>query len=215
MNNEHIKRSIAKYYSEKIKKYGSTPLGVDWNSEVGQIQRFAQLLKVINFPATSIDITCSICDIGCRYGKFFDYLLQNNYKNIKYIGYDLSEDMIKNAKNLYGHFSNSNFIKISDIEEIQKYDYVVASGIFNVKMKYTKEEWLEYIIQSLLKINAKSINGFSFNMLTKYSDEEYKRDDLYYADPLFIFDYCKKNFSKNIALLHDYDLYEFTILVKK
>ena len=52
-------------------------------------------------------------------------------------------------------------------------------------------------------------------MLTKYSDKEYMRDNLYYADPLFIFDYCKRNFSKQVALLHDYGLYEFTILVKK
>jgi hypothetical protein len=52
-------------------------------------------------------------------------------------------------------------------------------------------------------------------MLTKYSEKEFMRDNLYYADPLFIFDYCKKNFAKNIRLMHDYDLYEFTILVKK
>jgi len=41
------------------------------------------------------------------------------------------------------------------------------------------------------------------------------KDDLYYADPCYFFDYCKKKFSKNIALLHDYGLYEFTILVRK
>jgi len=41
------------------------------------------------------------------------------------------------------------------------------------------------------------------------------REDLYYADPCFIFDYCKRNFSRNVALLHDYELYEFTIIVRK
>ncbi len=59
------------------------------------------------------------------------------------------------------------------------------------------------------------LKAFLFNMLTKYSEKEYMRDNLYYADPLFIFDYCKRNFSKQVALLHDYGLYEFTILVKK
>jgi len=52
-------------------------------------------------------------------------------------------------------------------------------------------------------------------MLTKYSDREYMKEYLYYADPLFIFDYCKRNFSKKVALIHDYELYEFTILVRK
>ena len=56
---------------------------------------------------------------------------------------------------------------------------------------------------------------FSFNILTKYSEKNYMQDHLYYADPLFFFDYCKQNFSKNVSLIHDYNLYEFTILVKK
>jgi len=64
-------------------------------------------------------------------------------------------------------------------------------------------------------MNKKSIKGFAFNMLTKYSDREYMKEYLYYADPLFIFDYCKRNFSKKVALIHDYELYEFTILVRK
>jgi hypothetical protein len=58
-----------------------------------------------------------------------------------------------------------------------------------------------------------SRRGFAFNVLTKYSDPERMRPDLYYADPLFLFNYCKKSF-KSVALLHDYPLYEFTILVK-
>ena len=41
------------------------------------------------------------------------------------------------------------------------------------------------------------------------------KDYLYYGDPLFYFDYSKRHFSRNVALLHDYDLYEFTLLIKK
>ncbi len=32
---------------------------------------------------------------------------------------------------------------------------------------------------------------------------------------LFFFDYCKRNFSKNVALLRNYGLYDFTVLVRK
>jgi hypothetical protein len=74
---------------------------------------------------------------------------------------------------------------------------------------------MQYILETLEKINALSVKGFSFNILTSYSDKEYMKDNLFYADPLFFFDYCKKNFSKNVSLLHDYDLYEFTLLIKK
>jgi hypothetical protein len=64
-------------------------------------------------------------------------------------------------------------------------------------------------------MNALSRKGFSVNFLTKYSDPERMRPDLYYADPCLIFDYCKTHFSKNVALLHDYNLYDFTVLVRK
>ena len=41
------------------------------------------------------------------------------------------------------------------------------------------------------------------------------KNNLYYADLLLIFDWCKNNISKYVSLLHNYPLYEFTILVKK
>ena len=48
-----------------------------------------------------------------------------------------------------------------------------------------------------------------------YSDPERMRAHLYYADPCRLFDHCKRRYSRHVALLHDYGLYEFTILVRK
>ena len=62
-------------------------------------------------------------------------------------------------------------------------------------------------------MNEKSLKGFAFNCLTSYVD--YKEDHLYYGNPLFFFDFCKKNFSKYVTLIHDYKLYEWTMLVVK
>ena len=50
---------------------------------------------------------------------------------------------------------------------------------------------------------------------THYSDVEYLKDYLHYADSLFIFDHCKKKFTKYVVLKHDYPLYEFSISIKK
>jgi hypothetical protein len=79
----------------------------------------------------------------------------------------------------------------------------------------SNDEWREYALSTLGGIARLSERGFAFNMLTKYSDAERMRADLYYADPCFFFDYCKTRFSRQVALLHDYGLYEFTILVRK
>ena len=202
--------SISDYYTDKIKKFGTIPNGVDWKDEEGQILRFKQLQKIIT---QSTDFT--IGDLGCGYGKLLEYLLNKSFHKFEYIGYDLSKEMIFRAKNRFKEEGKYRFICISSPKEIKKTDYIVASGIFNVKMDYCNEEWLEYIVSTLKEMNRKSKCGFSFNILTKYSDKEYMKDNLFYADPCFFFDYCKQQFSKNVALLHDYGLYEFTILVRK
>jgi len=206
MDNVHLK--IEEYYTNKIKEHGATPKGVDWNGEEGQFLRFEQLSKVIDKDRFSI------ADVGCGYGKYSEYL-NLHYNDYSYLGYDLSSEMILNAKLLYKDKTNVSFVSIERLIEMKEVDYSIASGIFSVKMQHNEAEWLAYILETLEVLNNKSKAGFSFNMLTKYSDKEYMRDDLYYADPLFIFDYCKRNFSRNISLIHDYELYEFTILVKK
>ncbi len=77
-----------------------------------------------------------------------------------------------------------------------------------------EKSWSDYIAKTIELMFKNSKKGFAFNCLTKYSDQDKMRQNLHYADPLFWFDFCKKNFSRNVALLHDYDLYEFTIIVR-
>ena len=62
---------------------------------------------------------------------------------------------------------------------------------------------------------ARARRGFAFNMLTSYSDPERMRDDLYYADPCALLRLCKRELSRHVALLHDYGLWEFTIVVRQ
>ena len=200
-----IYKDIDNYYTDKLIMHGAIPKGVDWNSEECQFTRFKQVSKIIETDRPTIN------DIGCGYGKYLEYLIKN-YKKIQYRGYDLSNEMIKEASKQY---PNNKFFHISNLDDITNAEYSISSGIFNVKIKYSKTEWLSYILDTLKQIDLKSDKGFSFNMLTKYSEKKYMRDNLYYADPLFFFDYCKINFSKNVSLIHDYNLYEFTILVKK
>lgn len=92
-------------------------------------------------------------------------------------------------------------------------DYSIASGIFNVRFERTDEEWLAVILETLRNMNAFSTRGFSFNLLTTYAD--YRREHLYYGDPCFFFDHCKREFSKRVALHHDTQLFEWTVTVLK
>ena len=205
-NNQSPIKSIENYYSNKIRQYGNTPKGVDWKDDSSQLIRFVQVLKIIDR-----DNNFTINDLGCGYGALYQFM-KNKYKNFQYHGIDISKNMIESAlSNL--KFDNASFEISNTPESIA--DYSVASGIFNVKLNANNNDWLSYIKKTLEIMNKKSIKGFSFNCLSIYSDKDKMRDDLYYADPLILFDYLKKEYSKNVSLLHDYNLYEFTMLVKK
>lgn len=197
--------NVEKYYTQKIDTFGVTPKGVDWNSLESQEMRFKQLLKILKNTNNF-----TINDFGCGYGALVDFMNREGY-SFQYYGFDISEQMIQKAKET--HIKLDNCFFYNDESSLKFADYSVASGIFNVKLQTNEEDWKKYILYTLNKITNLSRKGFSFNMLTKYSDIEHMRHDLYYGDPLFFFDYCKKNFSRFVSLLHDYPLYEFTILV--
>jgi hypothetical protein len=50
-------------------------------------------------------------------------------------------------------------------------------------------------------------------MLTSFADADRMRDDLYYADPAIWVTFCLRRFPRAVTLVHDYPLYEFTMLV--
>jgi hypothetical protein len=119
--------------------------------------------------------------------------------------------MLRKAREL----NHKNATWINHLDTNTKADYVLASGLFNVRLKQSIQDWEKYILDTLDTINNIARKGFAFNILTSYSDKEFMKDYLYYASPEYFFKHCKLNYSKQVSLLHDYGLYEFTILVRK
>lgn len=198
---------VASYYADKLARHGETPQGVDWNGEESQLLRFEQLSKIIGGPGPF-----SLNDLGCGYGALFDFLRQR-HEAVSYLGVDVSEAMTAAAIQRHHAEAQARFLTAAEPDAVA--DYGVASGIFNVRLGRSDAEWRNYLEATLDVLDRTSRRGFAFNCLTSYSDEDKKRDYLYYADPCALFDLCKRRFSRQVALLHDYGLYEFTILVRK
>jgi len=198
---------VKAYFEERIVAHGISARGADWNSDASQEIRFDQLLKIID-PSMPF----SILDYGCGYGALADHLIKNELR-ADYHGYDIVEKVIAAARE--HHAGKANHIFYSDKNLLPVCDYVVASGIFNFRADHSFEAWNDYVLNVLHHFDSLSRKGFASNFLTKYSDADRMRADLYYADPGFLFDYCKRKFSINVALLHDYQLYDFTLLVRK
>ncbi len=198
---------VCAYYTDRILEHGPTPRGVDWNGVESQEIRFAQLLRVGDPSGRLV-----LGDYGCGYGALYDYLLRHGPACV-YRGYDISEAMIEAARRRHGGDDRARFS--ADEGVLADCDCVVASGVLNVKLATPLPEWQAYVLRTIDRLAELGRHGFAFNALTSYSDRERMRPDLYYADPCALFDYCKQRFSRHVALLHDYGLYEFTILVRR
>ena len=207
MSIDETQKKLNEYFTEKLETFGATAKGVDYNGEQAQQIRFAELVKIVR-PTSKF----SVIDYGSGYGAMFDFLRARGWA-FEYYGVDLIEKMVVAGREKYKDFPNAHFT--TDEKELPIADYLVAAGIFNIKLDSSYEDWRNFVCETLPRMNALCSKGFSFNMLTSYSDPEYMKSHLYYADPCFFFDYCKRHFSKSVALLHDYGLYDFTILVRK
>lgn len=202
-------RAVERYYTGRVEEHGPTARGVDWNSPESQRLRFRQLARLWETDEAASGNPIGVIDYGCGYGALLDYLEEQG-RPFRYQGFDISEAMLREAAGRAGR--DRRFT--SDAAALERAEFVVASGVFNVKLDAPVAAWEAYVRTTVDRIAGLATRGFAFNALTAYSDPERRRPDLYYADPALWFDHCKRRHSRFVTLLHDYPLYEFTLLVR-
>ena len=207
MTTSSLRDQSRDYYDAKLREHGATPAGADWNSQASQELRFQQLEYL-----WAHDPGASVLDYGCGYGAMAAYMRSRGHRG-PYIGFDVSESMVAAAQEALASVPGCHLT--SRREALTPADFAVASGVLNVKQGASGEPWKAYVLEIIGDLAALGTRGFAFNALTLYSDVEKRRPDLFYADPLELFDRCKRQYSRFVTLLHDYPLYEFTIIVRR
>jgi SAM-dependent methyltransferase len=205
---DHIVRilsSVDEYYSGRIREHGATPRGADWRDSTGQQRRFDQLLRQVDLHSP-----LTIAEIGCGYGALAAYLAERNAK-VTYIGCDISEEMIKQARSIYGHLPDASFVIGRDVG--QKTDYVVASGIFNVRFAFDDTTWFDYVVETIDQMLDASRRGVAVNFLTGFADSDRRESRLWYQAPGQMLDFCIGRYGHCVSLFHDYGMYEFTLAI--
>lgn len=206
MPRDVILAAVERYYTGKFDEHGASARGVDWNSAESQELRFEQLAHLFRHEQGPF----SLNDLGCGYGALAAFLEDRGF-DVSYTGYELSRTMLEHAQTA---FRGRERVRFRQGTTLTPAAYSVASGVFNVRLGFSEDEWRGYVDETIDELAGASLKGFAFNLLTSYSDEDHKRPDLYYADPCALFDSCKNLYSRDVALLHDYGLWEFTILVR-
>ena len=84
-------KKIEELYSEGFEKYGFDSKSVGWKDKDSQLLRFKKLSEVIDNKEPQITIN----ELGCGYGEFFNYLINEGFVVDKFYGYDISDKMLK------------------------------------------------------------------------------------------------------------------------
>jgi SAM-dependent methyltransferase len=200
---------VADLYRRNLADHGARPEAVGWRDTASQTLRFERLVRVVEddvLPSDGIIVN----DLGSGYGAMFSYLSERYGPRLaRYYGYDISDEMLHVAEK---QAQDTRAVWIKSPRVTERADYSFVSGTFNVRLGANEIAWKEYVFETLVHLAQMSRRGFSFNLLTTYVDWE--EEHLFYADPLVFFDFCKRNISPFVSLLHDYPLYEWTITVK-
>ncbi len=185
--------SNKKFYEKSLKEYGVSAQGVHWNSKYTQYKRFEVLTKCIKKDIKN----SSLVDVGCGFGEYFNYLLNNHKTPTNYIGIDCEEKMIEISQI---RFPNLEFVVQNVLcDTLISADYYVCSGAMNI---LTYDE-VEIFIQKCFEVSQK---GFVFNYLKNITFNEIKQHEIEAI--------CKR-YTQNIKTKEGYLDNDFTIFMLK
>jgi SAM-dependent methyltransferase len=198
---------VERYYSDQLRRYGATPLGVGWTCAPTQDLRFVQLARLFDGARGF-----SLNDVGCGYGALLGYL-RKRHKGIRldYLGLDLSQAMVDAAKRKWRKVPGAAFALAGNSYRMA--DYCVASGIFNVKLNQDRRTWEDFVAGTLVEMYENSRLGMAVNFLREDGALE-EVPELYRCRADGWRDFGRQ-LGAAVEINGDYGMSEFTLLLRR
>ncbi len=191
---------IISLYDERVKKFGYDAKSVGWKSKDQQELRFRILTQNVELANQSI------IDIGCGFGDFYDFLCKSGSVPFQYIGIDISNEVLKIARERYNDVPHVEFLNLQLMSKTDLvFDYAVASGSLNYNFPIDMNQYIEKFI-SIYQGSVRK--GLLINLLTTRVD--YTQEIHVHYSPGYIENIFRKYFQE-VRLIENYGLYEFTI----
>jgi len=186
----YLEYKINNSYTNRLLKYGNSAQGLFWKNSFTQIHRFELIITALNRYYNLKKFT--ICDIGCGYGKFFEFLTNKlNKSTFQYQGCDLNDKLIDHCTKKFMN-ANCKFYKNSLPKGIV--DFSIMSGTFNLSVTDDIKIWEKYILKNLTNIWKQTNKIMAFNLL--YQNEKKINQGLYYTNKNWIKNICEQRFGQ-------------------
>jgi SAM-dependent methyltransferase len=174
----HSTERLVALYRRSLELHGPTVKGVRWANDAVQRERFRLLDRI------GLRTGRSIADVGCGLGDLLAFLRGRRWRGL-YDGFDIVPEMLAAARRKQagrrGRFS------VRDVQNEgfpHRYDYVVASGTFNLRIE-DHEAFFRRMIEAMY---AACRRGVAFNVLRpvpRANDRE-RAYDVFFRNSYFV-----------------------------
>ena len=195
-------KEVASLYNLRFDQHGRDIKTVGWGSESSQRLRFEVLLRGLEPKGKTI------LDIGCGLGNIIPFLEECTGGDFSYIGIDVAEKLIDDARSSYGEVRKCFYVGDIFSVMVPSVDISVLSGALSLKVHGIEK----YAQQTMARMYELSHEAACLNFLTKYVDFELEKNQHYKPEVVFS---SAKRIAGRVNLFHDYPLYEFTVQLIK
>jgi hypothetical protein len=204
MNSAYVLAEVAAFYHARLVAPDATAGEAARASREAQALRFEVLCRVG-------ELTGVVGDYGCGGGALLAHVRAKGFAG-EYRGYDMVPSVVAAARSRFSGDEKARFS--SDENVLAGSDFVLADGIFNVKLTTPNSDWEASIRVTLDRLATHARVGFAFNMLANTRAGQ-QRPGWYYGSPSRFHDLCLRRYSRQATLLIDYGLNEFTVVVRR
>lgn len=197
-------RELVDHYHQLLGAHGTSIDSLGWRDEDVQRRNFAAISKVYAHETAPF----TVHEVGSGLGHYADFL-EDSYPLARYSGSDIVEEMVARSRQRRPDLN----VEVRDViaSPPPPVDFVVESGIFNLRMSTPNEEWWGFVQRMLRSMFAFARKGIAANFLTSHVD--WTRELGYYQDPSQLFDFAVRELSRFVEVHHAYYPWEFTLLV--
>jgi len=182
---------IASVYDKRFKLLGARPEASFWFSGFRQQTRFEIITNEIR--SLDPDRSVSICDLGCGYGAYAEYLSHKTTPKVSsYLRLDRSAAVIKFCQSKY-NYPWAKFEKANN--STKKMDYTVMSGTFNYAATSDVKKWEAHLYKNLIQCFDKTNRAMIFNLQLSDGPSKISKKNIYHADLNEIAEFCRNTFS--------------------
>lgn len=198
-------RRIARFYAQRLARFGPDHRALHWSSPTAQTDRFARL------AAIGLGSGDSLLDVGCGLGDFLGWLAARGVMPV-YTGLDMTPQMVAAAGQRHppDRFPGARFLVGNLMDPAlplapRSFDWVVASGIFACRTADPQA----YMRAGIARMMALAGRGVAFNaQSTRAPNRGAWR--LFHADPEATLAWCQSR-GWSCLMVHDAWETDFTV----